>query len=52
MKKIIRIVLCVISCVSIMVGSIGFYLTPKIVKADSASVTDADIDTYWIEVNI
>lgn len=46
MKKIIRIVLCVISCVSIMVGSIGFYLTPKIVKADSASVTDADIDTY------
>ncbi|GAN35787.1 glycoside hydrolase family 3 N-terminal domain-containing protein [Lacticaseibacillus paracasei] len=29
-----------------MVGSIGFYLTPKIVKADSASVTDADIDTY------
>lgn len=46
MKKIIRIILCVISCVSIMVGSIGFYLTPKIVKADSASVTDADIDTY------
>ena len=46
MKKIIRIILCVISCVRIMVGSIGFYLTPKIVKADSASVTDADIDTY------
>lgn len=46
MKKIIRIILCVISCVSIMVGSIGFYLTPKIVKADSASVTGADIDTY------
>ena len=46
MKKIIRIVLCVVSCVSIMVGSLGFYSTPKIVKADSTSVTDVDINTY------
>ncbi|MBX4167035.1 LPXTG cell wall anchor domain-containing protein [Lacticaseibacillus paracasei] len=29
-----------------MIGSIGFYSPPKIVKADSTSVTDADINTY------
>ncbi|MBM6414664.1 glycoside hydrolase family 3 N-terminal domain-containing protein [Lacticaseibacillus paracasei] len=29
-----------------MIGSIGLYSPPKIVKADSTSVTDADINTY------
>ena len=46
MKNIIRNVLCIIGCVSAMIGSIGFYSPPKIVKADSTSVTDADINTY------
>lgn len=46
MKKIIRNVLYIVSCVSAMIGSIGLYSPPKIVKADSTSVTDADINTY------
>ena len=46
MKKLTRIIFCVISCVSLMASSIGLYSTPKIVKADTTSVTDADINAY------
>ena len=46
MKKLTRIIFCVISCVSLIASSIGLYLTPKIVKADTTSVTDADINAY------
>lgn len=46
MKKLTRIIFCVISCVSLIASSIGLYSTPKIVKADTTSVTDADINAY------